>query len=150
MVSVEQIWKTSHMVRSSRINYPWSRIETTWKTLGALLVCARETLGIPNRELDFSSFRRWFIYSLLKGLDSDSLTVALTLGFERLLLSPGLLLCQFAGFPWIFQQFLECGAVCYNNRIRPVAFLQALAENWLLYWQNLQQHWEQNFQQFHY
>ena len=28
------------------------------KTLGALSVYARETLGIPDRELDFSIFRR--------------------------------------------------------------------------------------------
>ena len=53
------------------------------KTLGALSVCAREILGIPNGELDFSSFRRWSICSLLKELDFDSLIVALALGFER-------------------------------------------------------------------
>ena len=28
------------------------------KALGALPICARETLGIPDGELDFNSFRR--------------------------------------------------------------------------------------------
>ena len=71
------------------------------RTYNSLPVCAKETLEVPDVKLDFSSARRCSICSVVKGLVSASLAVGL-------MVWPGLspvFPFQFAGFPWIFQQF---------------------------------------------
>ena len=67
----------------------------------SLPVCATETLGVPDVELDFSSARRCSICSVVKVLVSTSLAVGI---IAQSGLSP-VFPFQFAGFPWIFQQF---------------------------------------------
>ena len=73
------------------------------RAYNSLPVCATETLGVLDVELDFISARRCFIFSMMKGLVSTSLAVGI-------IARPGLSLVfpfQFASFPWIFQQFSQ-------------------------------------------
>ena len=86
----------------------------------SLPVCAKETLEVPDVKLDFSSARRCSICSMVKGLVLTSLAIGI---MARPGLSP-VFPFQFAGFPWIFQQFSRVwrGLLQKSHQTRGLSF----------------------------